>query len=80
MSEQKQSLVMRKKVLTSPEDLCRGFPEKFATFLNYVRLLGLTERPDYSYLRGLLNRLFDRKGHNIHSCLLIPSASSHIKR
>merc|ERR1711965_454064 len=35
-------------------ELCKGFPEEFATWLKYCDTLSYAERPDYNYLRGLL--------------------------
>ena len=47
---------------TPIEELCRGFPAEFATYLNYCRTLRFDEKPDYSYLRQLLRNLFHRQG------------------
>lgn len=47
---------------TPPEEICLGCPPEFATFLSYVRNLGFEERPDYNYLRGLINEIIVREG------------------
>lgn len=47
----------------SGEALCDGFlPKEFATYINYTRSLGFDDKPDYSYLRRIFNRLFRAKG------------------
>jgi casein kinase 1 len=50
------------KISVSPEELCQGLPDEFATYLRYCRELEFDERPDYSYLRGLFQKLFYREG------------------
>ncbi len=47
---------------TPVEELCKGFPAEFATYLNYCKTLRFDEKPDYSYLRQLLRNLFHRQG------------------
>jgi hypothetical protein len=42
--------------MSTPADvLCKGFPSEFATFINYSKNLKFEEKPDYNYLRNLLN-------------------------
>ena len=38
------------------EDLCAGLPEECIRFIQYARDMGFEDRPDYSYLRGLLRK------------------------
>ncbi|KAJ8966656.1 hypothetical protein NQ314_003383 [Rhamnusium bicolor] len=47
---------------TPIEELCKGYPVEFPTYLNYCRQLRFEERPDYSYLRQLFRTLFHRQG------------------
>ncbi|MGB1600234.1 MAG: hypothetical protein ACPIOQ_46235 [Promethearchaeia archaeon] len=47
---------------TPVEQLCKGFPQEFATYLNYVRALRFDDKPDYGYLRKLFRDLFIREG------------------
>ncbi|XP_040856002.1 casein kinase I-like [Ochotona curzoniae] len=56
----KQSLdkIREKKMATPVEVLCQGFPDEFATYLNYCRALQFEEAPDYTYLRQLFRKLF----------------------
>ena len=49
---------MEKKLSTSIEVLCKGFPVEFGTYLAYCRNLRFDEKPDYSYLRKLFKELF----------------------
>jgi casein kinase I homolog HRR25 len=60
--KQKYDRIMEKKMTTSTEILCRGFPNEFAIFLNYTRSLRFDDKPDYAYLRKLFRDLFVREG------------------
>jgi casein kinase I homolog HRR25 len=60
--KQKYDRIMEKKMSTSTDVLCRGFPQEFAIYLNYVRSLRFDDKPDYSYLRKLFRDLFVREG------------------
>ncbi|CAH1377139.1 hypothetical protein MTP99_018562 [Tenebrio molitor] len=59
---QKYERISEKKMSTPIEELCKGFPMEFPTYLNYCRQLRFEERPDYSYLRQLFRSLFHRQG------------------
>lgn len=54
---------MEKKLATSIDVLCKGFPQEFATYLTYTRNLRFDEKPDYNYLRELFKGLFQRQGY-----------------
>nr|CAD2187965.1 unnamed protein product [Meloidogyne enterolobii] len=47
---------------TPVEELCSGFPDAFARYLNYCKGLSFEEEPDYDYLRQLFKQLFSRQG------------------
>ncbi|KAM6490240.1 Protein kinase-like domain containing protein, partial [Amanita muscaria] len=49
--------VRKKKLTTSPQELCAGLPAEFELCLQYARSLGFSERPDYHYLRELFLNL-----------------------
>jgi casein kinase 1 len=49
--------IMEKKISTSAEELCRGQPGEFVSYLNYVKSLRFEDRPDYGYLRRILKEL-----------------------
>jgi serine/threonine protein kinase len=60
--KQKYERISEKKMATSVEELCRGFPTEFSTYLNFCRSLRFDDKPDYSYLRQLFRNLFHRQG------------------
>ncbi|KAI8377928.1 kinase-like domain-containing protein [Radiomyces spectabilis] len=47
------------KESTMIKDLCTGLPRGFLEFIEYVRRLGFFDRPDYDYLRRLLQGSLD---------------------
>jgi len=51
---QRQQRIADKKLSTSLDVLTKGFPSEIKTFLEYSRNLGFTAKPDYDYLRELL--------------------------
>ncbi|KAH3764037.1 casein kinase I [Pelomyxa schiedti] len=59
---QKYDKISEKKLATSVEQLCKGFPSEFATFLTYCKSLHFEDKPDYAYLRKLLRNLFIKEG------------------
>ncbi|XP_010526388.1 PREDICTED: casein kinase 1-like protein 5 [Tarenaya hassleriana] len=60
--KQKHDKIGEKKVSTSIEVLCRGYPTEFASFFHYCRSLRFDDKPDYAYLKGLFRDLFIREG------------------
>ena len=60
--KEKYEKIRDKKVSTSFEGLCKGFPEEFMVYLNYCHALNFEERPDYNYCRKLFRDLFIKKG------------------
>lgn len=59
--EERNEKIKEKKMSTSIEALCRGFPVEFAQFLAYTRALSFEQMPDYNYLKGLLHKVFIRE-------------------
>lgn len=59
---QKYERISEKKISTTLEELCRGFPAEFIAYLVYCRELRFDEDPDYVYLRSLFRVLFHRQG------------------
>lgn len=55
--------VLNKKMEVSIEELCKGLPEEFATYLTYVRKLEFTETPNYVYIRKLFRDLYMKLGY-----------------
>eukprot|EP00818_Percolomonas_sp_WS_P009727 CAMPEP_0117452644 /NCGR_PEP_ID=MMETSP0759-20121206/9738_1 /TAXON_ID=63605 /ORGANISM="Percolomonas cosmopolitus, Strain WS" /LENGTH=334 /DNA_ID=CAMNT_0005245499 /DNA_START=215 /DNA_END=1219 /DNA_ORIENTATION=- len=59
--EDKYERICEKKTVTPLSDLCAGHPEEFKSFLEYSMALGFEDKPDYAYLRKMLQELFIRK-------------------
>ena len=51
--KQKYDRIMKTKITTSIEKLCKSLLTEFATYLGYTRNLNFAEKPDYSYLRKI---------------------------
>lgn len=60
--KQKYDKISEKKVSTSIEALCRGYPAEFAFYFHYCRSLRFEDSPDYSYLKRIFRELFIREG------------------
>lgn len=60
--KQKYERISEKKMSTPVEELCKGYPTEFLTYLLYCRALGFEEAPDYSHLRQIFRSLFHRQG------------------
>jgi casein kinase 1 len=60
--KQKYEKISEKKVSTSIESLCRGYPSEFASYFHYCRSLRFDDKPDYAYLKRLFRDLFIREG------------------
>lgn len=58
----KYEKIGEKKQTTNIADLCSGFPDSFAEYLNYVRNLRFDETPDYDYLRHLMDKGLEQIG------------------
>jgi len=56
-NKQKYEKIGEKKQNTPVSELCDGFPEEFAIYMNYVRKLGFEESPDYDFLRELFSKI-----------------------
>ncbi|KAG5980968.1 hypothetical protein E4U55_003449 [Claviceps digitariae] len=61
--EARAEAVRKKKLETSPEELCQDLPDEFAQYMKYTRNLAPTARPDYGYLLKLFNNLFKARGY-----------------
>ncbi|KAH7651295.1 Non-specific serine/threonine protein kinase protein [Dioscorea alata] len=60
--KQKYEKISEKKVSTSVEALCRGYPSEFASYFHYCRSLRFDDKPDYAYLKRIFRDLFIREG------------------
>ncbi|KAL6539231.1 Casein kinase 1-like protein 2 [Orobanche gracilis] len=60
--KQKYEKISEKKVSTSTEALCRGYPTEFASYFHFCRSLRFDDKPDYAYLKRIFRDLFIREG------------------
>ncbi|GIL49192.1 hypothetical protein Vafri_5343 [Volvox africanus] len=60
--KQKYEKISEKKIKTPFEVLCKGFPQEFVLYFQYVRAQRFEEKPDYAYLRRLFRDLFSKEG------------------
>ncbi|KAI3742114.1 hypothetical protein L1987_59794 [Smallanthus sonchifolius] len=60
--KQKYEKISEKKVSTSIEALCRGYPTEFASYFHYCRSLRFEDKPAYAYLKRIFRDLFIREG------------------
>lgn len=54
---QKYEKICEKKMATSVDELCKGYPKEFAMYLNYCRGLEFDEDPNYKHLKELFRKL-----------------------
>jgi len=55
-SEKKIKVGEMKRNMSS-EEICKDMPEEFVKFLNYVKNLSFKQKPDYSFLKGLIGNV-----------------------
>mmetsp|Transcript_17801 Transcript_17801/g.15711 ORF Transcript_17801/g.15711 Transcript_17801/m.15711 type:complete len:324 (-) Transcript_17801:53-1024(-) len=61
--KEKYEKIRDKKLSTTIKSLCKGHPDEFAQYMEYVRNLKFEDRPDAQLLRKLFKDLFYRLGH-----------------
>lgn len=61
--KEKRERIIEKKLSTSIEVLCKGYPVEFMNYLNQCRNLKFGERPPYSEMRAMFKDLFQRSGY-----------------
>jgi serine/threonine protein kinase len=61
--KQKYARILEKKRATTAAELCHDLPHQFVDYFHYVRELEFEDRPDYSYLRSLFRKAFEKKGY-----------------
>lgn len=59
----KYQLILEKKESLSEEELCDQLPRQFLVFFKYIRSLDFDERPHYSSLIKMFEKLFDSKNY-----------------
>lgn len=60
---ERYALIGKRKMATSPEELCSGMPREFVVFLNYVKNLDFDEKPHYSALRNMFHKLYSSRNY-----------------
>ena len=63
--EMRYKKIMEKKMSTSPEELCEGFPNQFTEYIKYTRNLKYEENPDYDYLKNLFVSMSNSDGFEV---------------
>ena len=63
--QEKYHKIMEKKISTAVDQLCKGYPSEFSTYLNYCRTLRFEDKPDYAYLRRLFKDLASRENFDL---------------
>jgi len=59
--EEKYNKILEKKMEISSYELCKGLPIEFENFIEYVKNLGYTERPDYDMLRKSFDNIMKKE-------------------
>jgi casein kinase 1 len=59
----KYERIKEKKLTTSVDVLCKGYPIEFAKYLTACRNLRFDETPSYAEMRGMFKELFQRSGY-----------------
>ena len=60
--------ILEIKKQTTPEVLCRGLPQQFMEYINYVRKMTFEQEPDYRYLRNLFLAVLQNMGEKMDFC------------
>lgn len=60
--EEKYKMIFECKSNTTNEQLCQGLPKEFKVYMDYVKSLDFTEKPNYNYLYNLFTQLFKKNG------------------
>jgi hypothetical protein len=66
--DDKYNNIKKKKIETSLEELCKGYPIEFKEFMEYCRQLKFEEDPDYKHIIGLFDKCLAR--NNLDSKIL----------
>ena len=61
--KEKYEKIKEKKLVTSIEVLCKGYPIEFVKYLSQCRNLKFDERPNYNAMRAMFKELFAKNGY-----------------
>lgn len=64
---EKYNNIKKKKIETTLEELCKGYPPEFKEFMEYCRNLKFEEDPDYKYIIGIFEKCMTRNGFDLKS-------------
>ena len=77
--EQRYRKIYEKKKSTTPEELCKGFPNELCEYVKYTRNMEFEQNPNYDYLRNLFFTILEHNGVNINKCYFEWSKDNPIK-
>ena len=78
--EEKKKKILAKKKETTPEELCKGFPDEFRQFVSYTRNLEYTQQPDYNMLKRMLFELVTKKMEDVFDFIYDWTTESDLKK
>jgi hypothetical protein len=60
--KEKFEAIAKLKMVTTPEVLCQDLPHQMALFVSHIRSLAFDEKPNYDFLRRLVNSMASSLG------------------
>jgi len=66
--DEKYNTIKKKKLETSLEELCKGYPPEFKEYMEYCRQLKFEEEPNYKFLIDMFEKCLLR--HNLDNKIL----------
>mmetsp|Transcript_11015 Transcript_11015/g.21588 ORF Transcript_11015/g.21588 Transcript_11015/m.21588 type:complete len:364 (-) Transcript_11015:34-1125(-) len=81
--EEKYQRILDKKVGTTSSDLCSDLPGELASMLNYTKSLRFDEKPDYTYMHGIMKEviaLHNIEYDSIYDWTLLNYSSTRLSR
>jgi hypothetical protein len=59
--DERYKKILQKKMDTTAEELCQGFPKEFEQYIEYTRGMEYEEEPDYEKLREYFTNILEKK-------------------
>ena len=78
--EDRYKKILAKKKETTPEELCKGFPDEFRQFVSYTRNLEYTQQPDYNMLKRMLFEKKKKKMEDVFDFIYDWTTESDLKK
>lgn len=63
----KYNNIKKKKMETTLEELCKGYPPEFKEYMEYCRSLKFEEDPDYKFMAGIFEKCMTRHQFDLKS-------------